>query len=99
MQNQGPVQNKKIKECSMPYLRLLETESNDIYIVFEDSSPSSTANSVGDLNLKIIGLKDLHKCQRQSVQMQGRNSFILFTEDFEDCNHQYYCTTDDDFTA
>lgn len=89
MQNQGSKQIKKIKECSMPYLRLSETESNDISIVFEDNSPRSTANSVHDLNLSISALRDLYKCQRQNVQMQHSDNFILFTEDYEDCNQQY----------
>lgn len=96
MQNEGSIQIKKIKKCSMPCLRFSENESNNISIVFEDSSPKSTASSVDDLNLRII--KDLYKCQ-QMFRMQRSDNFILFTGDFEDCIYQYYCTTDDDFTA
>lgn len=73
----------------MLYLRLSGTESNDISIVFKDNSPRSTANIVHDLNLRIAALRDLYKCQSQNVQIQQSDNFILFTEDFEDCNHQY----------
>lgn len=96
MPKQVPQQIKPMKERSISCHRLSETESDDSFIVFEDSSPRSTTSSVDDLNLRIAALKDSYKRQRQLSECS--DDFILFTDDVEDCNYRYNCTTDEDFT-
>lgn len=91
--------NKPIKERSMPCRRASETESDDSFIVFEDSSPRSTV-SVDDLSPRIAALKDSYKRQRQLSECS--DDFILFEDDNADnygnCSYRFDCTTDEDFT-
>lgn len=88
-------QIKPLKERSKSCRRASETESDDSFIVFEDSSPRSTT-SADDLKPKIAALKDCYKRHRQLSECS--DDFIFFEDDNDDCGHRYDYTTDEDFT-